>query len=47
LRVGTADNLALKLAVAHQILADTDLSGYLDVSVPERPVSGQNSQLSG
>ena len=47
LRVGTADNLALKLAVAHRILADTDLSGYLDVSVPERPVSGQNSQLSG
>ncbi len=47
LRVGTADNLTLKLAVARQILARTDVVGYLDVSVPERPVAGTNSQVSG
>ena len=47
LRVGTADNLALKLAVARQILAGTSLVGYLDVSVPERPVAGTNPQVSG
>ena len=47
LRVGTADNLALKLAVARRILVRTNLVGYLDVSVPERPVAGTNPQVSG
>ncbi len=47
LRVGKADNLALKLAVARRILSGTDVVGYLDVSVPERPVAGSNPQFSG
>jgi len=47
LRVGGGDDLALKLAIARRILAGAHLSGYLDVSVPERPVAGGNSQVSG
>ena len=47
LRVGRAHNLALKLAVARRILVRTNLVGYLDVSVPERPVAGTNPQVSG
>ena len=45
-RVGTSDNLPLKLAVAQKILASTSVGGYLDVSVPERPVALGNSQVS-
>jgi hypothetical protein len=37
----------LKLAIAERILSQTVVSGYLDVSVPERPVAGQVSQVSG
>jgi cell division protein FtsQ len=47
LRVGTRADLALKLAVARQILSQTTVSRYLDVSVPERPVAELDSQLSG
>jgi cell division protein FtsQ len=47
LRVGGRSDLALKLAIAERILARTPVFGYLDVSVPSRPVAGQNPQLSG
>ena len=46
LRVGSTDNLPLKLAVARELLAQEALTGYLDVSVPERPVAGSNPQVS-
>jgi cell division septal protein FtsQ len=46
-RVGTHSDLALKLAIARRILARTPVFGYLDVSVPDRPVAGQEPQLSG
>ena len=48
LRLGDASDLLVKLAVARQVLSEhRDLSGYLDVSVPERPVAGEtlNSQI--
>jgi cell division protein FtsQ len=45
-RAGAARDLPLKLTIARRILARTPVSGYLDVSVPERPVGG-NPQLSG
>jgi cell division septal protein FtsQ len=45
-RVGTNENLPLKLAVARRILASTTVGGYLDVSVPERPVALGDSQVS-
>ena len=48
LRLGDASDLAVKLAVARQVLREhEDLRGYLDVSVPERPVAGEslNSQV--
>jgi cell division protein FtsQ len=47
LRVGSTDQLALKLAVAREILGREALTGYLDVSVPERPVASSNPQVSG
>ena len=47
LRVGTLGDLPLKLAVARQILKQTAVTGYLDVSVPERPVASANPQVSG
>jgi cell division protein FtsQ len=47
LRVGLADDLPLKLTIARQILGEATIVGYLDVSVPERPVAGDNPQLSG
>lgn len=46
-RVGTRAELALKLAIARRILERAPVVGYLDVSVPERPVAGQESQVSG
>jgi cell division protein FtsQ len=45
-RVGTATQLPLKLTIARRILAATPVAGYLDVSVPERPVALTNPQLS-
>jgi hypothetical protein len=54
LRLGRADELALKLAVAARVLrkigkAERAELAYLDVSVPERAVGGSslNSQLEG
>lgn len=46
-RAGRGRDLPLKLTIARRILAQTRVAGYLDVSVPERPVGGVNSQLSG
>jgi hypothetical protein len=42
LRLGDARDLGLKLAVARRIFALPGLTvdGYVDVSVPERPVAG-------
>jgi len=50
-RLGGLGDLRLKLAIARRILravgADSGSSGYLDVSVPERPViAGSNAQVS-
>lgn len=46
LRFGEPDDLRLKLAVARRILGSLPAgTTYLDVSVPERPVSGDNTQL--
>lgn len=45
-RAGTADELPLKLTIARRILAATPVAGYLDVSVPERPVALADPQLS-
>ncbi len=48
LRLGDPTDVAVKLAVARQVLREHgELSGYLDVSVPERPVAGEslNSQV--
>ena len=47
LRVGTRAELPVKLEVARRIRERTPVFGYLDVSVPERPVSGPEPQLSG
>jgi cell division protein FtsQ len=44
LRFGDASALRTKLAVARQLLPLAADSGYVDVSVPERPVSGHNPQ---
>jgi cell division protein FtsQ len=42
LRLGDATDLAVKLEVARRVLAQLgDADGYLDVSVPERPVAGE------
>jgi cell division protein FtsQ len=48
LRLGDATDLAVKLEVARRVLPQIgDVRGYLDVSVPERPVAGEtlNSQV--
>jgi hypothetical protein len=51
LRLGDGGDLRLKLAIARRILRATGAAtaggGYLDVSVPERPVLAQNSQVGG
>jgi hypothetical protein len=52
LRLGTELDVALKLAVAASILPSlpAPVEGgpdYLDVSVPERPVTGSNPQVEG
>jgi len=40
-RLGDSTDLAVKLEVAHRALPQLDdVTGYLDVSVPERPVAG-------
>ena len=48
LRLGDTSDLPVKLEVARRVLPQLgDVSGYLDVSVPERPVAGEslNSQV--
>ena len=47
--VGDSTDLRLKYVIAKQLLASvpTTLGSYLDVSVPERPVSGTNPQVGG
>jgi hypothetical protein len=48
LRLGRPADLRLKLAVARRILPTLPSgTSYLDVSVPERPVSAGNPQVSG
>jgi cell division protein FtsQ len=50
-RLGDSGDLRLKLAIARRLLVMTGLaaadSGYLDVSVPQRPVVSLNSQPGG
>ena len=50
-RLGDTGDLRLKLAIARRILDQTGAAatgtGYLDVSVPERPVLSGNSQVEG
>jgi cell division septal protein FtsQ len=50
-RLGDHGDLQLKLAIARRILRATGAAptgpGYLDVSVPERPVLSLNSQVEG
>ena len=50
LRLGDSATCRLKLAIAQQLLRarpDGRPASYLDVSVPERPVSGTNPQVAG
>jgi cell division protein FtsQ len=47
LRLGSPDELRLKLAIARRILRGNPSFGYLDVSVPERPVAGPKAQVGG
>jgi hypothetical protein len=49
-RLGDLGDVRLKLAIARRILASTAAAwsaGYIDVSVPERPVLYSNSQVAG
>jgi hypothetical protein len=50
-RLGDTGDLRLKLAIARRILRMTHAaaggSGYLDVSLPERPVLDTNPQVGG
>jgi hypothetical protein len=49
-RLGTIGDLHLKLSIARRILSATGAgagAGYVDVSVPERPVLSSNSQVAG
>jgi cell division protein FtsQ len=52
LRLGSPDELPLKIAVGAALLRslppdEREALGYLDVSVPERPVGGPKPQVSG
>ena len=47
IRLGDASNVLLKLAVAREIVPRLTPPGYLDVSVPERPVASVNPQVEG
>ena len=51
LRLGDAGDVRLKLAIARRIFRAAGVGptsvGYLDVSVPERPVLNLNSQVGG
>jgi cell division protein FtsQ len=45
LRLGDSGDLRLKLSIAEQILPLAGGAAYVDVSVPERPVAGYDSQV--
>jgi len=47
LRLGDSGDLRLKLSIAKQLIPLTSGAAYVDVSVPERPVAGYNSQVAG
>jgi cell division protein FtsQ len=48
LRLGDATSVALKLAVAKRVLPLVPgTSGYIDVTIPARPITGSNSQVAG
>jgi cell division protein FtsQ len=47
LRFGDAGSFSEKVAVARRILPLAGAAGYIDVSVPERPVAGDDSQVEG
>ena len=47
LRLGDTGDLRLKLAIARKLLPLTHGAAYVDVSVPERPVAGYDSQVKG
>jgi cell division protein FtsQ len=47
LRLGNSGDIRLKLSIAKQLIPLTPGAAYVDVSVPERPVAGYNSQVAG
>ncbi len=47
IRLGDDSQLRLKLAIARRILSLAGESAYVDVSVPDRPVSASNPQVGG
>lgn len=47
LRLGDSGDLRLKLSIAKQLIPLTSGAAYVDISVPERPVAGYNSQVAG
>jgi hypothetical protein len=47
LRLGDSGDLKLKLSIAKQLIPLTVGAAYVDISVPERPVAGFNSQVAG
>jgi cell division septal protein FtsQ len=46
-RLGDVDEIRLKLEIARRILPALAPPGYLDLSVPERPVTSTNPQVEG
>ena len=47
IRLGDSGDLRLKLAIVKQLLPLTTGAGYVDISVPERPVASFNPQVGG
>ena len=47
LRLGSASDLPLKFAVARQIVPLAGAVGYVDLSVPERPIAGGKAKVGG
>lgn len=46
-RLGEPNDVPLKLEIARRILPSLLAPGYVDLSVPERPVAADNSQVGG
>ena len=46
-RLGDSGDLKLKLSIAKELIPLTVGAAYVDISVPERPVAGFNSQVAG